>query len=109
MTIGLTNDSRYAYHQGEISITESYEVGGIMAFALVTDLNLNFENPIIVEKREMDISDSEDKILKMYVRRMRQSNIAQTIEEIYGFDASKDMISKIPDKILSVIKEWQNR
>lgn len=68
-----------------------------------------FFDPIIVEKREKDISDIEDKILKMYARGMSQRDIAQTIEEIYGFDASKDMISRITDKILPEINEWQNR
>ncbi len=65
--------------------------------------------PIIVEKREKDISDIDNKILKMYARGMSQRDIAETIEEIYGFSASKDMISRVTDKILPEIKEWQNR
>ncbi len=62
-------------------------------------------DPLIVEKREKDISDIEDKTLKMYARGMSQRDIAQTIEEIYGFAASKDMISRITDKILPEINK----
>ncbi len=40
---------------------------------------------------------------------MSQRDIAQTIEEIYGFKVSKDMISRIIDKILPEINGWQNR
>ena len=49
------------------------------------DRNGSFE-PQIVPKYKRDISEIEDKIIAMYGRGMSQRDIAQTIDEIYGFN-----------------------
>jgi len=36
-------------------------------------------------------------------------NINQHMQEIYGIEVSAEWVSKITDKILPRIKEWQNR
>ena len=51
----------------------------------------------------------EDKILSMYAKGMSQRDISETIDEIYGFDISHEMISKITDRVLDQVEEWQNR
>lgn len=66
-------------------------------------------DPIVVPKRSKDISHIEEKIISMYARGMSQRDIAATVEEIYGFEATKDMVSHITDKLLPEIQEWQNR
>ena len=45
----------------------------------------------------------------MYARGMSQRDIAETIEEIYGFEISSETISKITDRVLDQVEEWQNR
>ena len=45
----------------------------------------------------------------MYARGMSQRDIAETIEEIYGFEVSSEKISKITDRVLDRVEEWQNR
>lgn len=45
----------------------------------------------------------------MYARGMSQRDIAQTIEEIYGFQISSEQISIITDRVLDELHEWQNR
>ena len=40
---------------------------------------------------------------------MSQRDIADTIEDIYGFEASEGFISDVTDKILPQIEDWQNR
>ena len=45
----------------------------------------------------------------MYARGMSQRDIAETIEEIYGFEVSSEKISKITDRVLDWVEEWQNR
>ncbi len=72
------------------------------------DRNGEFE-PVIVPKRQKDISDIEERVLAMVSRGMSYRDIGQTIEEIYGFNMSKDMITKITDKIWSDVLEWRNR
>jgi len=45
----------------------------------------------------------------MYARGMSQREIADTIEEIYGFELSHEMISAITDRVIETAREWQNR
>ena len=35
--------------------------------------------------------------------------ISETLEDIYGFEASEGLISDVTDKILPQIEDWQNR
>ena len=65
--------------------------------------------PQIIPKRSKDVSGIEDKVLAMYARGMSQRDIAETIEDIYGFEISHEMVSQITDKVLEQLQEWQNR
>ena len=65
--------------------------------------------PAIVPKRKRDVSDIQDKVLSMYAKGMSQRDIADTIEDIYGFEISHETISEITDSVLEQLEEWQNR
>ena len=65
--------------------------------------------PQLIPKRTKDVSGIEDKVLAMYARGMSQRDIAKTIEDIYGFEISHDMISTITDRVIATAQEWQNR
>lgn len=65
--------------------------------------------PQIVAKRTRDVSGIEDKVLSMYARGLSQRDIAETIEDIYGFEISHETISAITDHVIETAKEWQNR
>lgn len=45
----------------------------------------------------------------MYARGMSQRDISKTIEDIYGFSISHEMVSDITDAILPELEEWRNR
>ena len=45
----------------------------------------------------------------MYARGMSQRDIAETIEDIYGFEISHETISTITDRVMETAEEWQNR
>ena len=72
------------------------------------DRDGSFE-PVIVPKRSKDVSNIEGKVLSMYARGMSQRDISSTIEDIYGFKISHDMVSDITNAILPEVEEWQNR
>ena len=72
------------------------------------DLEASFE-PELIPKRKRDVSDIEGKVLSMYARGMSQCDIAATVEDIYGFDISHEMISDITDAVLPELEEWQAR
>lgn len=65
--------------------------------------------PVVVPKRKRDVSAIEDKVLAMYAKGMSQRDIADTIEDIYGFEISHETISDITDSVLVQLEEWQNR
>ena len=65
--------------------------------------------PVVVPKRKRDVSAIEDKVLAMYAKGMSQRDIAETIEDIYGFEISHDTVSEITDRVLEQLDEWQNR
>lgn len=72
------------------------------------DRKSTFE-PQIVKKRQKDISDIDQKIISMYAKGMTTRQISETMEDIYGFEASEGFISDVTDKILPQIEDWQNR
>ena len=65
--------------------------------------------PQLISKRQRDVSGIEDKVLAMYARGMSQRDISKTIEDIYGFSISHEMVSDITDAILPELEEWRNR
>lgn len=72
------------------------------------DRDGSFE-PAVIPKRTRDVSGIEDKVLSMYAKGMSQRDIADTIEDIYGFEISHETISTITDRVIETAEEWQNR
>lgn len=72
------------------------------------DRDASFD-PIIIPKRSSNVSGIEDKVLAMYSRGMSERDIASTIYDIYGFNISHEQISKILERVLDLVNEWQSR
>ncbi len=68
------------------------------------DRNGEFE-PKVIEKRQTRTDEIEQKIMTMYAKGMSQSDIEDTLRDIYGSDISQGMISKITDRILPEVNE----
>lgn len=81
---------------------------GEVPVSVPRDRNASFELQVI-PKRTCDISGMEDKVLAMYAKGMSQRDIANTIEDIYGFEISHETISDITDRVIEQTQEWQNR
>ncbi len=63
-----------------------------------------------VSETKTTISDEiEEKILSMYALGMSYTDISKHIEEIYHISLSTATISNITDKIITKVKEWQQR
>ncbi|ACB84473.1 IS256 family transposase [Natranaerobius thermophilus] len=65
--------------------------------------------PQVVKKNQRDVSSIDDQVLSMYAKGMTVRDIQTHLQELYGVDASPTLISGITDKIVPLIKEWQNR
>ena len=73
------------------------------------DRNGSYE-PQIVKKHQTHISDHiEQKILSLYALGNSYSQISEHIEEMYGLEFSKATISAVTDKVIPLLKEWQQR
>ena len=81
---------------------------GEIEVSVPRDREATFE-PKVIPKRTKDVSGREDKILSMYAKGMSQCDIAETVEEIYGFEISHETISTITGRVLDRVAEWQNR
>lgn len=99
-----TDNSRNGYSEKTLKTSL-----GDMDISVPRDRNGEFE-PQIVKKHQTSLSgDIEEKILSMYAKGMSTSDIETHIREIYGLEVSDSTVSRITDKILPVVKEWQMR
>ena len=111
-------DDHLGYGKSERSDNDDYRNGyktkrvnssyGSMEIDVPQDRKSTFQ-PQIVKKRQKDISDIDQKIISMYAKGMTTRQISDTLEDIYGFEASEGFISDVTDKILPQIEDWQNR
>ena len=72
------------------------------------DRNGEFE-PKLIPKYQRDISGIEEKVISLYARGMSTRDIHDQLNDLYGIELSAEMVSKITDKILPQVKEWQSR
>ena len=98
-----TDDSRNGYSKK--TVTSSM---GPIDLDIPRDRKGEFE-PQIVKKNQTDISNIEDQVLSMYAKGMTTRDISSHLRDVYGVDASAEMISHMTDRILPIAKEWQNR
>ncbi|WP_242425173.1 IS256 family transposase, partial [Frankia sp. EI5c] len=72
------------------------------------DRNSTFE-PVIVPKRARRIGNLDDTILSLYSRGMTTRDIEAHLAEVYGVEASRELISNVTDVVVDEIKTWQSR
>ena len=53
--------------------------------------------------------DMEEKIISMYAKGMTTGDIESHMKDLYGVDISDSTISRITDRIMPLVKEWQER
>ena len=98
-----SGNSRNGY--GKKTIISDY---GECEIAVPRDRNGDFE-PKVIEKRQTRTDEIEQKIMQMYAKGMSQRDIEDTLKQIYGTEISQGLVSRITDKILPEVNEWQNR
>ena len=63
----------------------------------------------MIPKYQRDISGIEEKVISLYARGMSTRYIHDQLKDIYGIELSAEMVSKITDRIIPDIREWQTR
>jgi putative transposase len=81
---------------------------GPVTIQVPRDRNSSFE-PRIVPKHARRLDKVNDLILSLYSRGMTTRDIEAHLKEIYGLDASRELISNVTDVVVDEIKIWQSR
>lgn len=72
------------------------------------DRNGSYE-PQILDKYQRNVDGLEEKILSLYAHGMSTRDIQEQVKDLYNIDISSELVSKISEKIMPQVNEWQNR
>ena len=82
---------------------------GDMELEIPRDRKGEYEPQIVKKYQNTLTQDMEEKIISMYAKGMTMGDIESHMQDLYGIDISDSTISRITDKILPFVKEWQER
>ena len=82
---------------------------GDMDIAIPRDRKGEYEPQLIPKYQNTVTQDMEEKIISMYAKGMTTGDIEAHLKELYDLDISDSTISRITDKIVPLVKEWQER
>ena len=99
-----TDNSRNGHSQK--TMHTSY---GDMEIDIPRDRKGEFEPQIVKKYQNTVTQDMEEKIISMYAKGMTTNDIESHMRELYDIGISDSTISRITDKILPIVKEWQER
>jgi transposase-like protein len=99
-----TNNSRNGYSKK--TMHTSY---GDMDLDIPRDRNSEYEPQVIKKYQNTLTQDMEEKIISMYAKGMTTNDIESHFRELYDIDVSDSTISRITDKIMPIVKQWQER
>jgi putative transposase len=81
---------------------------GEQEIAIPRDRQGDFE-PLVVKKHQSDVTGIEDQIIALYAKGVSTREIQDHLQNLYGIEISPTFISNVTNKIIPLIKEWQNR
>lgn len=66
-------------------------------------------DPTFVRKRQRKLLGLDEKVLALYGRGMSTRDIQSFVQDLYGMEVSKELISDITDSINEEVKQWRLR
>lgn len=82
---------------------------GDMELKIPRDREGEFEPQVVKKYQNTVTQDMEERIISMYAKGMSTSDIESHFRELYDVEISDSTISRVTDKILPIVKEWQER
>lgn len=86
-------------------ITSEY---GEQEISVPRDRQGEFE-PLVVKKYQSNVTGIEDQIIALYAKGVSTREIQDHLQQLYGIEVSPALISNVTNKIMPLVKEWQNR
>ncbi|MDR7002020.1 IS256 family transposase [Neobacillus niacini] len=65
--------------------------------------------PQILDKYQRNVDGLEEKILSLYAHGMSTRDIQEQVKDLYNVEISSELVSKISEKIMPQVNEWQSR
>jgi putative transposase len=65
--------------------------------------------PQLVKKRQRRVAGVDEMVISLTAKGLTTGEVSAHMAEVYGADVSMDTISRITDKILAEMSDWQNR
>jgi len=65
--------------------------------------------PQLVRKRQRRFEGFDEKILALYARGMSTRDIERHLQELYGAQVGRDLISRVTDAVIDDVRAWQSR
>lgn len=81
---------------------------GEIELAIPRDRQGEYE-PQLIPIGQKDVSELEEKVMSIYAKGLSDRDISATIGDIYGFSLSHETISRIIDRVMPRVVEWQMR
>ena len=103
LATGVGGNSRNGY--GRKTVTTAT---GKLELEIPRDRQSSFD-PQLIAKYQRRFPGFDEKIVSMYARGMSVREIAGHLRDLYGIDASPDLISAVTDAVLDEVAAWQTR
>ena len=81
---------------------------GNAELAIPRDRNGDYE-PQVIKKYDTSLNGLEEQIIGLYAKGMSTRDIEDHMKDLYGIEVSPTMVSKVTDKIMPLVAEWQSR
>ena len=72
------------------------------------DRESSFE-PQFIQKGQSRLTQMDDQIMFLYAKGLTTREIVDTFKEMYGAEVSASLISKVTDRVIEQVVEWQSR
>lgn len=99
-----TDNSRNGYSKKTV-----HSSFGDIELDVPRDRKSEFEPQLIQKNQNTLTQDIEQKIISMYAKGMSTCDIETHVKDLYGLEISDSTISRITDKIMPLVREWQSR
>lgn len=66
-------------------------------------------DPQFVRKGQTRLTQMDDQILALYAKGLSTRDIVEAFKEMYGADVSATLVSKVTERVLDRVIEWQSR
>ncbi|CAM5797992.1 IS256 family transposase [Brevibacillus borstelensis] len=105
----IESSLRYAKHDMKNKPTTNSRKGYGKKTVRSENGDVDIFEPNIVKKHQSNVTGIEDQILAFYTKGVSTRAIQDHLQQLYGIEVSPTLMLNVTNKIVPLIKEWQNR